>query len=87
MHFDHGNWQAALAAFRHAFRLLPKNAGIALNLLQCLLLMPSQQQPADVGPELIKQCLRSIEQGKLLPEQQRRFEQLKIKYPAKLALN
>ncbi len=87
MHFDHGNWQAALAAFRHAFRLLPKNAGIALNLLQCLLLMPSQQQPADVGPELIQQCLRSIEQGKLLPEQQRRFEQLKIKYPAKLALN
>jgi DNA-binding response OmpR family regulator len=83
MHFDHGNWQAALAAFRHAFRLLPNNAGIALNLLQCLLMMPTSQKPADLGPELFQKCRRTVEQGKLQPEQQRRFEQLKIKHAAK----
>ncbi len=83
MHFDHGNWQSALAAFRHAFRLLPNNAGIALNLLQCLLMMPQAQKPADLEPELLHKCRSTVEQAKLKPEQQRRFEQLKIKHALK----
>ena len=41
MHYQHGNWQAALTAFEHAFRLLPRNAGIALNLLQSMLTAPT----------------------------------------------
>ena len=82
MHFSHGNWQAALAAFSHAFRLLPKNAGIALNLLQSLVTTGNTAQGNDKTQRLalIQSCLRTIEKGKLTPEQSRRFEQLKIKH-------
>ena len=79
MHFQHGNWQAALAAFSHAFRLLPKNAGIALNLLQSVLLAPQNSVPKE-RKALIQACLNAIEKGKLNPEQSRRFEQLKQKH-------
>jgi len=83
MHFQHGNWQAALAAFSHAFRLLPKNAGIALNLLQSVLMAP-QNSPQQDRQALIQSCLNTIEKGKLNPEQSRRFEQLKQKHLAPL---
>jgi tetratricopeptide (TPR) repeat protein len=83
MHFQHGNWQAALAAFSHAFRLLPKNAGIALNLLQSILLAPQHNAPKE-RQALIQSCLNTIEKGKLNPEQSRRFEQLKQKHLAAL---
>lgn len=83
MHFQHGNWQAAQAAFAHAFRLLPKNAGIALNLLQSVLLAP-QNNTTKERQALIQSCLNTIEKGKLNPEQSRRFEQLKQKHLAAL---
>lgn len=83
MHFQHGNWQAALAAFSHAYRLLPKNAGIALNLLQSVLLAPQNSTPKE-RQSLIQSCLSTIEKGKLNPEQSRRFEQLKQKHLAPL---
>jgi DNA-binding response OmpR family regulator len=83
MHFQHGNWQAALAAFSHAFRLLPKNTGIALNLLQSILMAPQNTAPKE-RQALIQSCLNTIEKGKLNPEQSRRFEQLKQKHLAPL---
>lgn len=79
MHFQHGNWQAAQAAFAHAFRLLPKNAGIALNLLQSVLMAPQHGALKD-RQKLIQSCLKTIEKGKLNAEQSRRFEQLKLKH-------
>jgi tetratricopeptide (TPR) repeat protein len=81
MHFQHGNWQAAQAAFSHAFRLLPKNTGIALNLLQSVLMAP-QNSPQPEKQALIQSCLQVIEKGKLNSEQSRRFEQLKQKHLA-----
>ncbi|MFN6971656.1 MAG: response regulator [Rheinheimera sp.] len=84
MHFQHGNWQAAQAAFAHAFRLLPKNAGIALNLLQSVLMTPQSGALKD-RQKLIQSCLKTIEKGKLNPEQSRRFEQLKLKHLAPLS--
>jgi tetratricopeptide (TPR) repeat protein len=79
MHYQHGNWQAALGAFEHAFRLLPRNAGIALNLLQSMLTAPTGAIDPVKRSRLQQACLRAIDQGKLNPEQQRRFEQLKQK--------
>lgn len=81
MHFQHGNWQAAQAAFSHAFRLLPKNTGIALNLLQSVLMAP-QNSPQPEKQALIQSCLQVIEKGKLNSEQSRRFDQLKQKHLA-----
>jgi CheY-like chemotaxis protein len=80
MHYQHGNWQAALTAFEHAFRLLPRNAGIALNLLQSMLTAPAGAIDPVKRSRLQQACLRAIDQGKLNPEQQRRFEQLKQKH-------
>ncbi len=79
MHYQHGNWQAALGAFEHAFRLLPRNAGIALNLLQSMLTAPTGAMDPVKRSRLQQACLRAIELGKLNPEQQRRFDQLKQK--------
>jgi tetratricopeptide (TPR) repeat protein len=81
MHFQHGNWQAALAAFEHAFRLLPRNPGIALNLLQSMLSAPEHHLAPAKRQHLTQACLRAIEKGKLNPEQTKRFEQLKLKHP------
>ena len=80
MHYQQGNHQAALAAFQHAFRLLPKNAGIALNLLQSLLSAPTGSVDPVTRKKLLQTTQTTINNGKLQPEQQRRFEQLKIKY-------
>lgn len=84
MHFQHGNWQAAQAAFAHAYRLLPKNTGIALNLLQSIVMTPQQGLGKDQH-KLIQSCLKTIEKGKLNPEQSRRFEQLKLKHLAAMS--
>jgi DNA-binding response OmpR family regulator len=81
MHFQHGNWQAALAAFEHAFRLLPRNPGIALNLLQSMLSAPEHHLAPVKRLHLTQACLRAIEKGKLNTEQTKRFEQLKLKHP------
>lgn len=82
MHYQHGNWQAALGAFEHAFRLLPRNAGIALNLLQSMLTAPAGAIDPVKRSRLQQSCLRTIELGKLNSEQQRRFDQLKQKHLA-----
>lgn len=79
MHYQHGNWQAALTAFEHAFRLLPRNAGIALNLLQSMVTAPAGAIDPVKRSRLQHSCLRAIELGKLNPEQTRRLEQLKTK--------
>jgi DNA-binding response OmpR family regulator len=84
MHYQHGNHQAALAAFQHAFRLLPKNAGIALNLLQSILTAPLGSIDPVSKKKLLKATLAAIHQGKLHPEQSRRFEQLKLKHATEI---
>lgn len=81
MHYQHGNHQAALLAFQQAFKLLPKNPGIALNLLQSLLTATLGAIDPVQRKKLIKATLKTIQQGKLYPEQQRRFDQLKLKHP------
>ena len=80
MHYQHGNWQAALTAFEHAFRLLPRNAGIALNLLQSMLTAPVNAMDPVKRSKLQHACLRTIENGKLNAEQQQRFNQLQQKH-------
>ncbi len=84
MHYQHGNHQAALAAFQHAYKLLPKNAGIALNLLQSLLTAPLGAIDPVSRKKLLHSTLSTIRQGKLHPEQSRRFEQLKLKHASEI---
>lgn len=83
--YQHGNWQEAFSAFMLAWQVMPKNAGIALNLWQTLLTSPRPLCPAAQQQALLDQCQQLIENSKLKTEQLQRYQQLKQKYLTKLA--
>lgn len=80
LHYQQGNWQLALNAFEHAFRLLPKNVGIALNLWQSLLTAPAQAQTQRNRRELEQSCWQLIEKVDLSTEQQARVDKLRSQF-------
>lgn len=77
--YQRGHWEQAFAAFSLAHQVMPKNAGIALNLWQTLLTSPRQLCPSPEKNRLLQQCLQVIEQANLKPEQKNRYEQLKLR--------
>lgn len=77
--YQHGNWEEAFTAFVSAHQVMPKNAGIALNLWQTLLTSPRPLCSAQKKQQLLQQCQEVIENSKLKPEQQARYDQLKQK--------
>lgn len=83
--YQHGNWQEAFSAFMLAWQVMPKNAGIALNLWQTLLTSPRPLCPALQQQQLLDKCQQLIENSKLKTEQLQRYQQLKQKYLTKLA--
>lgn len=78
--YQHGNWQEAFAAFVMAAQVMPKNAGIALNLLQTMLTSPRPLCPASQQQDLLVQYQQLIDGSKLTSAQQTRYQQLKQKY-------
>ena len=78
--YQHGNWQEAFAAFVMAAQVMPKNAGIALNLLQTMLTSPRPLCPASQQQDLLVQYQQLIDSSKLTSAQQARYQQLKQKY-------
>ena len=83
--YQHGNWQEAFSAFSLAWQVMPKNAGIALNLWQTLLTSPRPLCSALQRQQLLQQCQQLIESSKLKTDQLQRYEQLKQKHLSKLA--
>lgn len=77
--YQRGHWEQAFEAFSLAHKVMPKNAGIALNLLQTLLTSPRPLCGAQEKLRLQHQCEQVIAAASLKPEQQRRYEQLKSK--------
>lgn len=77
--YQRGHWEQAFEAFNLAHKVMPKNAGIALNLLQTLLTSPRPLCGAQEKLRLQHQCEQVIAAASLKPEQQRRYEQLKSK--------
>jgi DNA-binding response OmpR family regulator len=78
--YQHGNWQEAFDAFKLARTVMPKNAGIALNLWQTLLTSPRPLCAPSSKQQLLQQCQQVIENYSLKPDQQQRYLQLKQKY-------
>ncbi|MDX1536558.1 response regulator [Arsukibacterium sp.] len=78
--YKHGNWQEAFDAFKLAWKVMPKNAGIALNLWQTLLTSPRPLCAPSSKQQLLDQCQQLIETSNLKPEQQQRYQQLKQKH-------
>ncbi len=77
--YQRGHWEQAFEAFALAHKVMPKNAGIALNLLQTLLTSPRPLCAPDLRYRLLQQCELVVAGATLKPEQQRRYEQLKSK--------
>lgn len=77
--YQRGHWEQAFEAFALAHRVMPKNAGIALNLLQTLITSPRPLCSPLEKQKLLQQCEQVITNTILKPEQQRRYEQLKAK--------
>ena len=78
--YQHGNWQEAFSAFVMAAQVMPKNAGIALNLLQTLLTSPRPLVADTERQHILQRCQQLIDNSRLKPEQQERYQQLKQKY-------
>lgn len=74
--FNRGHLGVALEAFSQAFRIMPKNASIALNLLQCLL-DNTGKNGQTFNSTLAKKCISTLNHSETLePEQVSRFNQL-----------
>ncbi|MFC3030913.1 response regulator [Pseudoalteromonas fenneropenaei] len=76
--FNRGQIEVALEAFTQAFRIMPKNSGIALNLLQCLL-DNSSKKGQTFNSNLAGRCVKTLHEAQLEPEQLARFELILVK--------
>ena len=83
--YQRGNWQEAFSAFTLALQVMPKNAGIALNLWQTLLTSPRPLCSKQQQRKILLQCQKIIENTRLRAEQQERYLQLKQKHQSLLA--
>lgn len=83
--YQRGNWQEAFSAFALAFKVMPKNPGIALNLWQTLLTSPQPLCSKEQQQQLLHQCQTLIETARLNADQQERYTQLKQKLLAQTA--
>lgn len=74
--YEKGKYEEALNYFTQAFRIMPKNPNIALNLLQVMLdtKHPSSQS---LNKAMISRCMDTINNAKLDAEQQARLDKLK----------
>lgn len=71
--YSRGHYQAALTAFLSAYRVMPKNPSIALNLLQTIVESRYQQTDPDSAEPIIKQCSQTIIENDVTEEQRSRF--------------
>jgi CheY-like chemotaxis protein len=76
-YYQEGDIENAMEVFGHAFTLMPKNAPIALNLLQAIATKAKDVGPSDsVRPTLLK-CIKTIENSNLSDEQEERYHKVR----------
>ena len=75
--FNSGRIDVALEAFTQAFRIMPKNSNIALNLAQCLL-DKNHQKENTINTSLLRKCFSTLTHAELDNDQIERFVKLKI---------
>ena len=73
--FNRGQLNTALEAFTQAFRVMPRNPSIALNLLQCLL-DSNKQLGRSFNLELAKKCYALLSKTQLPAEQMQRLDKI-----------
>lgn len=77
MHYQKGDLDSALLVFRQAFTIMPKNPSIALNLLQATAAEIRELGVSDGAPALIRNCIKTIENGSLTQEQEQRYHNVR----------
>lgn len=82
--YQRGDITAALTTLRQAFRVMPKNPAIAINLLQALL-ASKKTQPTNMAmySDVITSCQNVIENNALTDEQKKRYARIKALLAAK----
>jgi len=73
--FNKGQLNTALEAFTHAFRVMPRNQSIALNLLQCLF-DSTKQSGSSLNIGLAKKCYALLDKSDLPAEQAQRLDKI-----------
>lgn len=76
-YYSKGNWSEAYNAFYKAFQIMPKNASIALNLLQTICDSPNINIKSKDTAELVQQAVDTAIASTLDKEQSLRFEKLR----------
>lgn len=76
--FNRGQIEVAVEAFTQAFRIMPKNASIALNLLQCLV-DSCGKKGQTFNSNLAGRCVKTLKEAKLEPDQDNRFKTMLAK--------
>lgn len=74
--FNRGQLNTALEAFTQAFRVMPRNQSIALNLLQCLFDSTKQQGGDSFNMGLAKKCYALLSKAKLPADQAQRLNKI-----------
>ncbi|MEW9799190.1 response regulator [Alteromonas sp. CYL-A6] len=76
--YNHGDMSKSLKTFRQAFRVMPKNPAIALNLLQATAIRwRDERQDDNTIQPTIHRCMQTIESSRLTDEQERRYQRVK----------
>lgn len=72
-----GDIENALESFSQAFTIMPKNASIALNLLQLIAAKSANLGEVKVADQLVKKCIKTVENSELNEEQQERYHKVR----------
>ncbi len=73
--YKKGEYHKSVETFSLAFRIMPKNTSIALNLLQSML--DASRNGQSMSSSLVEKCKQTIENSELDTDQQLRFNKLK----------
>jgi tetratricopeptide (TPR) repeat protein len=76
-YFQKGEIDNAMEVFTQAFAIMPKNASIALNLMQAISSQASKSGVVNLSDPLLKKCIKTIENSKLNDVQQERYHKIR----------
>jgi CheY-like chemotaxis protein len=76
-YFQKGDLDNAMEVFTQAFTIMPKNASIALNLMQAISSKALKSGETTESEHVLKKCIKTIENSKLNEGQQERYHKIR----------
>jgi CheY-like chemotaxis protein len=76
-YFQKGDIDNAMEVFTQAFTIMPKNASIALNLMQAISSKAAKLGVSSVSNAVLKKCIKTIENSTLNETQQERYHKIR----------